>query len=129
MNLKLLLPNRVLLDEDVTKVTAEAENGSFCLLPRHVDFVAALVPGILTYVDAGDDEKFLAVDEGILVKVGSDVLVSIRSAVQGTELGRLREAVEQRFLEFDEREQRARSAVARLESSVVRHLLETQQGV
>ncbi len=49
MRLRVLLPTEVLLDVEVTKVIAEAENGFFCLLPRHVDFVAALVPGILYY--------------------------------------------------------------------------------
>ena len=46
MRLKVLLPAKVAVDEEVTKVTAEAANGSFSLLPRHVDFIAALVPAI-----------------------------------------------------------------------------------
>ncbi len=53
MKLKILLPTEIMLDEEVTKVTAEAGNGSFCLLPRHIDFVAALVPGLLSFVKAG----------------------------------------------------------------------------
>jgi len=49
MNLKILLPTEILLDEEVTKVSAEAENGSFTLLPNHIDFVTAIVPGILFF--------------------------------------------------------------------------------
>ncbi|GAH09245.1 unnamed protein product, partial [marine sediment metagenome] len=32
---------------EVKKVVAEAENGWFCLLPKHVDFTTSLTPGIL----------------------------------------------------------------------------------
>jgi hypothetical protein len=47
MKLTILLPGEVFLEAEAAKVIAEAGNGSFCLLPRHVDFVAALVPGLL----------------------------------------------------------------------------------
>jgi ATP synthase protein I len=78
MRLKVLLPTEVLLNEAVTKVIAEAENGSFCLLPRHIDFVAALVPGLLSFTIDEGHEEFLAIDEGILVKCGAEVLVSTK---------------------------------------------------
>ena len=52
MKLMVLLPTEVLIDEEARKITAEAQNGSFCLLPRHIDFVTALVPGILSFEDA-----------------------------------------------------------------------------
>jgi F-type H+-transporting ATPase subunit epsilon len=42
VRLKVLLPSRVLLDEEVQKVVAEAANGSFGMLPRHVDFVVSV---------------------------------------------------------------------------------------
>ena len=72
MNLKVLTPIAVLIDRPVTKVIAEAENGHFCLLPNHVDLVASLVPGILSFTTDANDEIFVAVDEGILVKCGAD---------------------------------------------------------
>lgn len=127
MRLKLLLPTEVLVEAEVSKINAEAQNGSFCLLPRHVDFVAALVPGLLSYVVENGDEVFLGLDEGALVKVGDEVLVSTRNAVQGPDLGALRDAVDSQFVESHKRERRARSAVARLESTLVRRLLEIQE--
>ncbi len=124
MRLKVLLPTQVLVDETVTKVIAEAENGSFCLLPRHVDFVAALVPGILAYTDLHGDEHFLAVDTGTLVKCAGEVLVSTLNAVPGTDLATLRETVERTFRNLDERERMARTALARLEAGALRRFLE-----
>lgn len=115
MRLKILLPAEVLLDRQVAKVLAEGTDGSFCLLPRHQDFVTALVPGLLSFV-AADREEFVAVDEGVLVKTGSEVLVSTRRAVRGPDLGSLRQTVEREFLELDERQRLTRSAMARLEA-------------
>jgi F-type H+-transporting ATPase subunit epsilon len=127
MKLKVLLPTEILVEEPVVKVTAEAENGSFTLLPRHIDFVAALVPGLLYFVTEDDREEFVAVDEGILVKCGSDVLVSTREAALGPDLGKLREMVDRQFLALDEHEKIARSAFARLEADLVRRFLELEK--
>jgi F-type H+-transporting ATPase subunit epsilon len=126
MKLRVLLPIQVLIEEDATKVIAEAHNGFFCLLPKHVDFIAALVPGILSFETTGGREEFLAVDEGILIKCGQEVTVSTRNAVRGTELGQLRRTVEEKFEVLDERERSVRSAMARIEAGFVRRFLEIQ---
>lgn len=127
MNLKILLPHEVLLHVPARKVIAEAANGSFCLLPNHVDFTAGLVPGILSYEDADGAERFVGVDEGVLVKNGADVLVSTRRAVRGPRLGTLREQVTERFEQIDDRERRARTAVSRLEANLVRRFMELER--
>lgn len=119
MRLTVLLPTGLLVEQKVTKVTAEAENGSFCLLPRHVDFVAALVPGLLSFEDETGEEEFLAIDEGILVKCGPAVMVSARNAVRGASLGQLRQAVKERFQSLDERERQARAILTKLEADLV----------
>lgn len=127
MRIQIMLPERVLRNARATKVVAEAPNGAFGLLPRHIDFVAPLVPSILSYVDAETDEEvFVAVDEGVLVKYGKEVLVSVRNAAVGLELGLLEETVRERFERVDEREQAMRSALAKLESEVVRRFSDTQ---
>jgi F-type H+-transporting ATPase subunit epsilon len=127
MNLKVLLPTEILLDQPVLKITAEAENGSFTLLPRHIDFVTGLTPGLLSFLDENENEEFLAVDEGILVKVGPEVLVSTRNAARGGDLGELREMVDHHFRQLDEHEKQVRSAFARMEADLVRRFLELEQ--
>ena len=127
MKLKVLLPTEILIHEEVVKVVAEAENGSFCILPRHVDFLAALVPGIFSFVTSGGVEQFLAVDEGILIKCGPEVLVSTRNAVRGPDLGKLEQTVEKSFQVLEDRERMARSAVAKLEANFIRRLMEFQE--
>ncbi|MBE9167146.1 F0F1 ATP synthase subunit epsilon [Pleurocapsales cyanobacterium LEGE 06147] len=127
MKLKVLLPTEVLLEEEVNKITAEAENGSFGLLPNHIDFVAALVPGILSFELDRGQEAFLAVDEGILVKRGSEVLVSTRQAVRGTNLETLEKTVREQFESLDERQKTTRTALAKLEANFARGLLEQRR--
>jgi F-type H+-transporting ATPase subunit epsilon len=121
------LPTRVLVNARVAKIVAEAPNGYFCLLPRHLDFVTTLVPGILTYVELDAAAHYLAVDEGVLVKAGSTVQIATRNAVAGDDLARLRATVEHEFLQLDDRERAARSAVARLEAGVMRRFLELEE--
>jgi len=127
MRLKVLLPTEILIDEDVVKIIAEAENGSFCLLPRHVDFVSVLAKGILTFVTPEGKEEFAALDGGILVKVGSDVLVSSQSGVRSTELGRLKQTVMEEYRGRSERDKKALSAGARLEADIVRRFMELKE--
>jgi F-type H+-transporting ATPase subunit epsilon len=114
VRLKVILPMKLFIDKEVTKVVAEAENGSFGILPKHIDFVAALVPGILSF-DSAEGEEFLAIDEGVLVKCASDIRVSTRNAVQSKDLGKLKQTVEQDFRNLDERERKTRSILAKLE--------------
>jgi F-type H+-transporting ATPase subunit epsilon len=129
MRLRVLLPTEVLVDEEAIKVIAEAENGAFCLLPRHIDFVAALVPGVLCFCAKQGEESFAALDEGVLVKCGHDVFVSTLNGVRGADLDRLQTLVEERFLELDEHERKARTALARLEAGTLRGFLELQEKI
>ena len=125
MRLTILLPDQMYLDEEVSKVVAEAQDGSFCLLPKHIDFAAALVPGILSFHTA-QGEQFVAVDEGVLVKQGADVRVSTRNAIRSDDLQGLKQAVRESLRRLDERERQARAALARLEADIVRGFAELQ---
>src|ERR1017187_9142139 len=80
MNLKILLPFEIFTEKtDVSRIVAETRDGSFGLLPHRLDCVAALAPGILIYELEGQGEVYVAVDQGVLVKTGPDVVVSVRN--------------------------------------------------
>jgi F-type H+-transporting ATPase subunit epsilon len=101
MQLKVLLPFEVFADEaEVLRIVAETPQGSFGLLPHRLDC----------------GEVCLAVDRGVLVKSGPQVLVSVRRALRGKDLGALRGAVAKQFMTEDAQEQSLRQAMARLES-------------
>ncbi len=119
MHLKILLPARVFAAlTDVSSIVAETDHGSVGLQPRRLDCVAALVPGILTYrIPTGD--VYLAVAEGVLVKTGEDVLVSVRHAIPGSDLATLHASVKRDFLAVDEEQRVVRHAVATMESALI----------
>jgi F-type H+-transporting ATPase subunit epsilon len=124
MRLRILLPTLVRADAPARKITAHGLHGSFTLLPRHVDFLAALVPGLLAYEPPDAPEVFAAVDGGILVKYGGDVLISTGRAVVGGDIAALRDTIEQEFLAVDDRERVTRGIMARLEADFIRRFLE-----
>ncbi len=127
MHLKVLLPFQVFLEKNgVSRIVAEMPGGSFGLLPHRLDCVAALAPGILTYESEADGEVFVAVDEGVLIKTGPDVLVSVRRALAGRDLSQLRDSVERQFLSHSEQEQTVRSAMAELEADLLRSMAKLQ---
>jgi F-type H+-transporting ATPase subunit epsilon len=120
VKLKILLPAQVLLEQVVNKITAEAVNGFFTLLPRHIDFVTSLVPSIFTFYTESGEESFVAVDGGILVKRGNEVFLSTTRAVQGPDMEQLTELVERELKVLGESDKKARSVMARLESDTLR---------
>jgi len=123
MNLKVLLPFQIFADQPgVARIVAETREGSFGLLPHRLDCVAALAPGILTYETEADGEVFVAVDEGVLVKTGPNVLVSVRRALGGKDLGQLRKAVNREFLTLNAHEQSVRAIMAKLETGFLSRL-------
>ena len=128
MRLRLSVPTNVVMDEQVEKVIAESMTGSFCLLPRHVDVFTALVAGVLSLTKPDGTEMFFAVDEGLLLKQGEQVLVSTRQAIRGDNLGELQIAVRDVFASLDEREKACQSAIASLEANFVRGFMKFQQG-
>lgn len=127
MHLKILLPFGVFTEEtEVFRIVAETSAGSMGLLPRRLDCVTSLVPGIFIYETPTAGEVFMAVDEGVMIKSGLDVLVSVRNAIAGTELAQLQRAVEEEFLSLDEQQRDIRFALAKLESGFIRRLMEFQ---
>jgi F-type H+-transporting ATPase subunit epsilon len=128
MNLKVLIPFQIFAEKkDVKRIVTHTLAGSLGLLPQRLDCTAALTPGILTYETEAEGNVYLAVDQGVLVKAGMNVLVSVRNAIGGTDLDKLHEAVKREFLNVNEQEKSVRSVLAKMESGFLRRLMVFQQ--
>lgn len=127
MKLTVWLPSQILMEEEVVRIKAQAEDGWFGILPKHLDTVTALVPSVLVFEQPGQAEEYLAVDHGILVKCGAEVRVSTRNAIRGTSLEQLQQEVEKQFREREELEKKARAFEAKLETDLVRQLIEEEK--
>jgi F-type H+-transporting ATPase subunit epsilon len=120
MDLKILLPYRIFAEiKNVSSIVAETSEGFFGLLPQRLDCVAAIVPSIFNYETESKSKHYLAVDEGILVKTGSLVMLSVRNAFGGTDLGKLHESVENEYKKLDDSEREIRSTMAKMESALL----------
>ena len=128
MNLKILLPHQIFADlKGIKRIVAETLHGSFGLLPQRLDCTAALTPGILIYETETGNVVYLAIDEGVLVKAGFDVMVSVRNAIGGAELGSLHLAVGREFKNIGEQEKKVRSVMAKLELGFIRRFEKFRQ--
>ncbi|MCY0150854.1 MULTISPECIES: ATPase [Hoeflea] len=127
MQVTLRLPTRTLFDGRAIELAAVAQDGAFGMLPNHTDFVTALVPSVLTLTVPGGEELFFGIDEGLLVKKGHSVDVAIRRGVQGESLETLRETVENTFVQIDEDERVARTALSQLEANIVRRFADLRR--
>lgn len=127
MNLEIYLPDKVFLRAaDVLSIVAEGVAGYVGLLPNRLDCVLPLVAGILTFVTPGG-ARYVAIDEGVLVKTGADVRLSVRHAAEGAGLGELQQTVKQEFQRLDIGERQLRVVVSQLESGFIRQLLKMHQ--
>jgi F-type H+-transporting ATPase subunit epsilon len=125
MRLKILLPNKVFAThKNVLRIIVETLEGSYGILPNRRDCSAALTPGILTYETELGKETYVAIDQGIFVKKGNEVFVSVRKAIQGIGLNELRKTVKAEFLTLDEKQQEIRFAMDKLESNFLQRLTE-----
>lgn len=122
MHLQVVTPSAVVVDRSVSRVTAESTTGSFTMLPRHVDYVAVLVPGLLDYVTDGEPHT-MAVGGGVLVKCGRSVRIATSEAAEGDTPEALQRALRMSFEELAEGERRSRAAIARLETDAIRRLI------
>jgi F-type H+-transporting ATPase subunit epsilon len=127
MRVTLRLPTQTLFKAHATRLTAVAPTGAFGLLPNHVDFVTALVPSVMTLQLLDGSEAIFGIDEGLLVKKGQSVAAAVLRGVRGDDLGSLRQTVTARFIEMDEEERQARSALSRLEADMVRRFAELRR--
>ena len=129
MTLKILLPFKVFMEtKNVKRIVMETSAGSYGLLPQRLDCTAALRPGILLYETLNDGEKYIAIDEGVMIKSGAEVLVSVRNAIGNAPLGKLRSLVEKEMMHLDESEINARSVMAKLETGFIRSFQKLRRG-
>ena len=126
MNLTILLPEKTYWQGRVKKVVGEAKNGSFCLLPAHIDFVTVMATGIFYTITEEGQEVYLAINEGVLLKTGKDVTLATRNAIQGENLGSLKRQVEGDFNRIDQQDRKARQALQKLEADFVRRFLDLE---
>lgn len=127
MTLRVTTPEKSLFEGTVAKIAADGVDGGRGLLPRHVDFVMPLKPGIMACTDADGAETYFAVNGGVLVKKGAEVTVAARHAVMTERMEDLPRVVLEFFAEAEEHVEAAQRAAIRLETMLMREFLELKR--
>ena len=83
LRLRLVTPERLLLDEEVDEITAPGAVGEFGVLPNHITFLSALEAGRLTY-KRGGQTRHLAVSGGF-TEVVDNVITVLADAAEFAE--------------------------------------------
>ncbi len=123
MIITIILPNRTILERQADKITAPGSEGSFQILPKHVDFVSSLKPGILSIFFDGSIEYY-AISYGMLVKQSDTVYITCLQAIKGDSLDTLSETVSENFSRMDDNEKRINSILVKMESDTLKRFLE-----
>ena len=80
LRLRIVTPERQLLDEEVDEVTAPGTVGEFGVLPNHVTFLSSLQPGRLLYKQRG--QTHVLVVGGGFAEVSDNVMTVLADSAE-----------------------------------------------
>lgn len=83
LHLKVVTPEKLLIDEEVSQVNVSTEEGQLGILPNHTNLMAKLEPGELVIKKGGKVDS-LAVGDGFL-QVSNNVLTIMTDLATGVE--------------------------------------------
>jgi F-type H+-transporting ATPase subunit epsilon len=127
LELEILVPDGVVVREEVAAVRAADASGSFGLLPNHQAFLTLLVPCVLSFRTPGGAERYAAADGGVLLLEDGRVQVVTRDAVVADSLTEVADAAERMLEARRSAEHAARAEFAELQSSLLRELRKMEQ--
>lgn len=79
LHLRIITPKKVVLEQDVDRVTAPGADGEFTVLPRHTKLFSMLKEGIIT-IHVKNEEDFLAIGSGYLETDGRELTILVSRA-------------------------------------------------
>ncbi len=120
MRLIVCTPLGEVLNKEISKIKLDFLNGGHTFLPKHVDFASVLKPSIAIYTDETGNKKYIACHNGIAVKKGKSITLSVRQAVLGDTLDELKNTILHEFKKADEQRKELNTAMARLEIGMLR---------
>jgi len=121
---RITTPTDVVLEEDVRHVTAEDPTGSLGIRPGHAPLVTSLIPGIIVVRTTAGQEKYVAVNGGVLLVADETVDIVTRTAVLDTDLARLESSVVSEFEKEADAGRANHVAFERMRLSFMKEMLE-----
>jgi len=107
IHLRVITPERTLIDGLVDEVVLPTKTGQIAVLPNHIPLIAEIIPGDIIVKAKGDDKVTVVYGGFIYVKENSEVLVLADSAEH------LHELNEAEILAAKKRAEEARDSVGK----------------
>lgn len=85
LHLKIVTPEKLLLDEEVSQVNVSTEQGILGILPNHANLMAKLEPGELVIKKSGKEDT-MAIGDGFLQVTGNVLTVMTDLATYATDI-------------------------------------------
>lgn len=85
LNLKIITPEKVVVDEQVDAIYSKAIDGEFGILPEHIPFMTALDIGITKYLKDNEYE-YVATIGGIFQVSDNNITILSEAADRGEEI-------------------------------------------
>ncbi|MCP1243787.1 F0F1 ATP synthase subunit epsilon [Acetobacter lambici] len=126
MKLRIITPLTVVAAvDDVTSFRAEDDSGSFGILPGYTDFLTSLIPSVIWWKQQDGTEHYCAVRQGELAvsNHGSQMDITTREAVCGTDPKSLAELVQAHFHEKEDLRKNANVTSLGLQLSAIRLII------
>lgn len=90
LNLRVYTPEKLFLEKEILKITLNGKEGSFSILPKHVDYISSFDDCIMCYTDTSNKTSFLATNQGIITKIGRNIEISTFHVIVGNSLMELK---------------------------------------
>ena len=123
MNLSIVTPLSIVVDEPVTSLRAMDASGSFGILPGHAEFLTRLAISVVSWTNARGAARHCAVRGGALSVTGGDIAIATREAVPGDDLETLDREVLARFRADLDVERREHVSTTRVQLDLMRRIM------
>jgi len=127
LELEILAPDHVVVEDRVVSLQAADASGRFGLRTGHEDFLTVLVPCVVRYEPEASAERFAAVDGGVLLLERGRISIATRDAIVAERIDQVADAAAAMLAARREKEQAARSGFAELETTLLRELRKAVQ--
>jgi F0F1-type ATP synthase epsilon subunit len=129
IQLTVLTPDRVVLDEAVTSVRFQQPDGWQGILPHHADYITRLVTGAMLYRLPGSEQPHYLVLFGGTLQIRENHILALTAAAEhGVDLEDLIRRLDQRQAEADALAFEALIEFTKVRTALVRALIDLPRG-
>lgn len=83
---EIVTPERVVLKEEITQVSAPTKQGEITVLPNHIPLVASLMPGLIEVVKRSGERDVMSVSGGFIEVLKDKVVILADTAERAEEI-------------------------------------------